>query len=101
MKTTTTEDQHVRDHELRHRLEILEAEQQATAAREKLRLKELHWMHCPKCGQELATKNLGTVEIDLCPGCQGLWLDANELETILVNDSGFLESCRKVLRGNS
>lgn len=55
-------------------------------------------MHCPKCGQKLATENHGTVEIDLCPSCRGLWLDANELETIVANDSGFLQSCLKILR---
>lgn len=98
MKLNTTEDLHVREHELRQRLEVLEAEHQATAETEKLRLKELHWMHCPKCGQKLATENHGTVEIDLCPSCRGLWLDANELETIVANDSGFLQSCLKILR---
>ncbi len=59
--------------------------QLVAAKAEKHRLKELHWMHCPKCGQTLATENCGTVEIDLCPNCKGLWLDANELETIVAN----------------
>ncbi|NOS72601.1 MAG: zf-TFIIB domain-containing protein [Verrucomicrobia bacterium] len=98
MKLNTTEDLHVREHELRRRLEVLEAEQQATAETEKLRLKELHWMHCPKCGQKLTTEKYLTVEIDLCPSCRGLWLDANELEAIMANDSGFLQSCLKILR---
>ena len=99
MKRNTTEDQHVWDHELKRRLEDLKTEQQSTAETEKHRLKELHWMHCPKCGQKLTTENYGTVEIDLCPSCRGLWLDANELETIVANDSGFLRSCLKILRG--
>jgi Zn finger protein HypA/HybF involved in hydrogenase expression len=99
MKSTTTEDQHVREHELRHRLEVLEAEQRATAENETLQLKELHWMHCPKCGQELMTETYRAVEIDLCPSCRGLWLDANELETIMTNDSAFLQSCLNMLQG--
>lgn len=97
MKPNIIEDQHVREHELKRRLEHLEAEQQATAAAEKDRLKELHWMRCPKCGQKLATENYRAVEIDLCPSCRGLWLDANELETIMANDSGFLQSCLNIL----
>ena len=83
---------------MRRRLEVLEAEQRATAEREKLRQKELHWMHCPKCGDHLATENYLAVEIDLCPNCRGMWLDAHELEAILVNDSSFLQSCRKLLQ---
>jgi len=99
MKSTTTEDQQVREHELRRRLEVLEEEQRATAEIEKLQLKELHWMHCPKCGQKLATENYRAVEIDLCPSCRGLWLDANDLETIMANDSAFLQSCLNILQG--
>jgi uncharacterized protein len=94
-----TEDQHVWEVELKCRLQKLEAEQRATAEAEKCRMKEAHWMHCPKCGQKLATTNYGPVEIDLCPSCRGVWLDANELETIVANEGGFLRSCTKVLLG--
>jgi Uncharacterized protein conserved in bacteria len=101
MKPSTIEDQHIWEEELKRRLQKLEAEQQAAAESEKQRLKELHWMHCPKCGQKLATENYGSVEIDLCPSCRGLWLDANELETIVASESkrGLFRSCLTVLRG--
>jgi uncharacterized protein len=99
MKPTKIEDQHVWEHELNRRLRKLEAEQHATAETEKRQLKELHWMHCPKCGQKLAAENYGPVEIDLCPSCRGLWLDAKELETIVASESGLLRSCLKILRG--
>jgi hypothetical protein len=99
MKPSKIEDQHIWEHELNRRLQQLEGEQQAIAGTEKRRLKELHWMHCPKCGQELATEHHGPVEIDLCPSCRGLWLDANELETILASESGLFRSCLKILGG--
>ena len=57
----------------------LEKEQQAESEAEKLRLKEAHWMHCPKCGQKLSPEKCGSVEIDVCPSCKGVWLDAGEL----------------------
>ena len=99
MKPNTAEDQHVLKQELNRQSEKLQLEQQAAAGMEQRRLAELHWMRCPKCGQELVTENHGPVEIDLCPNCRGLWLDANELETILKNEGGFLGSCLKILRG--
>ena len=99
MKPSKIENQQIWEHELNRRLKRLEGEQQATVEMEKHRLKELHWMHCPKCGQELATEHHGSVEIDLCPSCRGLWLDANELETIVASESGVFHSCLKVLRG--
>jgi hypothetical protein len=45
-------------------------------------LKRLHWMHCPKCGQNLETINVHHVEVDRCFHCNGIWLDEGELEKI-------------------
>lgn len=45
--------------------------------------KEQHWMHCPKCGDDLEVTHLGGVEVDVCPDCGGLYLDAGELDKIL------------------
>lgn len=98
MKPNTIEDQYIWELEMNLRLQKLQAEQQAATQTEKRRLKELHWMHCPKCGQKLTTEHNGAVEIDLCPSCRGVWLDANELETIVSSESGFLHSCLKILR---
>ena len=97
MKPTKIEDQHIQRQELERRLRKLEAEQQATVMAEKSRLKELHWMHCPKCGQPLSTQQYGPVEIDVCPSCRGLWLDANELESILAGERGLFQSWIKIL----
>ena len=97
MKPTPIEDQHIWEQELQRRLQKLEAEQHETAEAEKQRLKDLHWMHCPKCGQKLTTEHHGAVEIDLCPSCRGVWLDANELETIVASESSLFRSCLKIL----
>ncbi len=101
MKPNTIEDQHVWEQEMNLRLQKLQAEQQAATQMEKRRLKELHWMHCPKCGQKLTPEHKGAVEIDLCPSCRGVWLDANELEVIVSSESGLLKSCLKILRRRS
>lgn len=78
-----TEDEHVWKEELKLRMQKLQEEQRKTAEEEKKRLKELHWMHCPKCGQKLAAEGYSNVEIDVCPSCKGVWLDAGELKTII------------------
>ena len=49
---------------------------------ERKRLKELHFMHCAKCGQEMATVTLSAVEVEMCSGCGGMYLDAGELEKL-------------------
>jgi Zn-finger nucleic acid-binding protein len=34
---------------------------------------------CPKCKDELIPKNVGTIEIDECQKCKGVWYDKDEL----------------------
>ncbi len=51
-------------------------------ADEKERLKELHHMHCPKCGMQLIEINYQGIEVDKCSSCEGIWLDAGELEAV-------------------
>jgi uncharacterized protein len=50
------------------------------AADEKKRLQELHFMHCPKCGVDLIEIDHKGIKVDRCPECDGVWLDANEVE---------------------
>ena len=49
---------------------------------EKKRLKELHHMRCPKCGMALIEISYKGIMIDECSECEGIWLDAGELDMI-------------------
>jgi Zn-finger nucleic acid-binding protein len=40
-------------------------------------------MDCPVCKNAMITLELTDVEIDFCPDCGGIWLDAGELELLL------------------
>jgi hypothetical protein len=50
---------------------------------ERERRKELHYLHCPKCGQTMEVAHLEGVEIEVCPDCGGIYLDAGELDRVL------------------
>lgn len=41
-------------------------------------------MNCPVCDAPLRAVVKYGVEVDICPGCKGVWLDRGELEKILV-----------------
>jgi hypothetical protein len=103
MKPNQIVDQYIWVEELQKRLARLEKEQQAESEAKKLRLKEAHWMHCPKCGQKLSTEKCGEVEIDVCPSCKGVWLDRGELGTIVesAGQGSFFHSCLRILRGRT
>jgi hypothetical protein len=65
------------------RLKKLEEEKhKKLAEEEKKRLKELHYMRCPKCGMELIEIDYKSIKIDKCSECEGIWLDAGELEAV-------------------
>ena len=43
---------------------------------------------CPRCSRKLRVINMGTgkaVEIDRCPGGDGLWFDRGEMKTFVVS----------------
>ncbi len=46
-------------------------------------------MTCPKCGAPLKARSFQKIEIDQCTGCNGIWLDAGEIEQVAgkENDS--------------
>ena len=65
------------------RLKAMRAEHlQKQQAAEREKLKELHFMRCAKCGQQMATVTLSGVDVDVCSGCGGMYLDAGELEKL-------------------
>jgi uncharacterized protein len=49
---------------------------------ERNHLKDLHYMHCPKCGHNLIEIKYHDISVDKCSNCDGVWLDAGELEQI-------------------
>ena len=43
-------------------------------------------MNCPVCKEPLVVLELEQVEVDYCTSCDGVWLDAGELELLLDTD---------------
>jgi len=76
-----------------------EAEKHATLAEEeKKRLKELHYMRCPKCGMELIEIDYKDIKVDKCSECDGIWLDAGELEAVAALEKSVVDKFFGVFR---
>jgi len=43
-------------------------------------------MNCPVCKEPLVVLELEQIEVDYCTSCDGVWLDAGELELLLETD---------------
>jgi Zn-finger nucleic acid-binding protein len=46
-------------------------------------------MLCPKCQNTMREREKGEVVIDVCPGCQGVWLDRGELEKLVASEESY------------
>jgi len=82
VKPSEAEEEYFARQEFERRRRDAEERARKLAAEERTRLKELHWMRCPKCGMELAEVTFRGVHIDRCTSCAGVWLDAGELDTL-------------------
>ena len=63
----------------------LKREQERAAkenAEETKRLRDLHFMKCPKCGHDMKDEKLENVSGERCTRCEGIYLDAGELEQV-------------------
>ncbi|MBI2796099.1 MAG: zf-TFIIB domain-containing protein [Gemmatimonadetes bacterium] len=58
-----------------------------------------HYMKCPKCGGLLRATVFHHVKIDRCPDCNGVWLDAGEMEQLEKVREGKVDGFVKSLFG--
>jgi len=81
-KPSEKEEEYFARLEFEKKKKIQEEIQRQMAESEKKRLKELHYMRCPKCGMQLIEIDYQNLKIDKCSACGGVWLDPGELEQI-------------------
>jgi hypothetical protein len=81
-KPSTTEDEYfVREDAEKKRKLALQAKKEKVSEELK-QLKDLHFMHCPKCGLQMHEVKLRNVDVDVCFSCNGVFFDAGELEKL-------------------
>lgn len=98
-KPSEKEEEYFLQEELKRIKKLREEQAKAMAEEEKEKLKQLHWMHCPKCGMEMNEITYKNVLIDKCASCGGIFLDKGELEQLLAKeDAFFLEKIFKVFQ---
>ena len=81
--TPLHEERYFIEQEVKRLKQIHQERMTKQAEAERARLKELHFMHCAKCGEQMETTTLVEVEIEVCPDCGGIYLAAGELHKIV------------------
>jgi|SRR6266545_63360 len=85
-KPSRAEDEYFARQELERRKQWAKEQAAKMASAEKERLKQLHYMKCPKCGMDLSSIELSGVTVDQCASCGGVFFDAGEVEQLLERD---------------
>ena len=82
VKPSTKEEEFFAREEFERQKRVEEERLAKMEAEEKEKLKKLHYMHCPKCGNKLIEIDYKNILVDKCSSCEGIWLDAGELEAV-------------------
>jgi hypothetical protein len=92
VKPSVKEEEYFARIEFECKRKLAEEAQANLQAAEKTKLKELHYMNCPKCGMKLVEIDYKGIAVDKCTGCEGIFLDAGELESVSKLDQGILSN---------
>jgi len=82
MKPSEKETEYFARIEFEKKREIEKEKHKKLKEEERKALVELHFMRCPKCGMELIEIDYKGIKVDKCSECEGIWLDAGELEAV-------------------
>ena len=97
-KPSRNEDEYFAKQELERRKKWAAEQSAKMAADEKEKLKQTHWMKCPKCGRDLQEIEFHGVKVDQCANCGGVFFDAGELQQIQKAESGVLGKVFSIFR---
>ncbi len=98
MKPSEKEEEYYARMEYEKKRKLEEQKTGSMAGEERKKLKDLHYMKCPKCGMDLIAIDYKGIEIDKCSGCEGVWLDAGELESVSSMEKGGLDKLFSVFK---
>ena len=98
MKPSEREAEYIARVEFDKKKKIEEEKHKKLQGEEKKKLKELHHMRCPKYGMELIEIDYKEIKVDKCSECEGIWLDAGELEAVAKLEKGGLDKLFSVFK---
>lgn len=95
-KPSEREEEYFARQEFEKKKKTEEENQKKLAEDQKKKAKETHWMKCPKCGMDLIEVDYKQIKVDKCSACDGVWLDAGELEAVAKMDKSGMDKFLRV-----
>ncbi|RJQ44655.1 MAG: hypothetical protein C4538_09790 [Nitrospiraceae bacterium] len=98
VKPSEREEEYVARLEYERKKKLEEEKHRKLRDEEKKKIRETHYMRCPKCGMELIEIDYKNIKVDKCSECEGIWLDAGELEAVSKLEKGGLDKLFNVFK---
>jgi predicted Zn-ribbon and HTH transcriptional regulator len=98
VKPSEKEDEYFARLELERKKKVEVEKLKRIAEEEKRKLKELHYMHCPKCGMEMSEIDYKGINVDKCFSCDGVWLDSGEIDLLAKLEKPALDKLFSVFK---
>jgi uncharacterized protein len=98
VKPSEKEEEYFARIELERKKKIEQEKHKRVAEEGKRKLKELHHMRCPKCGMELNEIVYKGINVDKCFSCDGVWLDAGEMDLLVKLEKPALDKLFSVFK---
>ncbi|OGW30218.1 MAG: hypothetical protein A2X56_02565 [Nitrospirae bacterium GWC2_57_13] len=98
MKPSSKEEEFFARQQFEKLKKVEEEKQKKLAAEEKRKVRELHYLKCPKCGMDLIEIDYKSIKVDKCSACEGVWLDAGEMEAVAKMDKPGLDKLFNVFK---
>ncbi|MDO9228758.1 MAG: zf-TFIIB domain-containing protein [Syntrophales bacterium] len=98
VKPTEREDEYFVRIEQEMQKQTEERTKKHASKEEREKLRELHFMKCPKCGIDLIEIDFKGMKIDECSACRGMWLDAGEFDALAKIEKPVLERLFNVFK---
>jgi len=83
VKPSSTEDEFFAKEDVEKKRKLARTVAKELAADDRKKLRDLHFMHCPKCGMKMQeVKGRHGIHVDVCFACGGVFLDKGEIDVI-------------------
>ncbi|HVR41514.1 MAG TPA: zf-TFIIB domain-containing protein [Thermoanaerobaculia bacterium] len=97
-KPSKAEDEYFAKQEIERRKRWAKEQAEKNSVDEMERIKQLHFMKCPKCGFDLHTIEFHGVKVDQCGHCGGIFFDQGEIEQLLQHEAGIMGRVMSIFR---
>jgi Zn-finger nucleic acid-binding protein len=81
-KPSHHEDEFFAREDVEKRRKLAQTMKKEMAEEDRKKLRDLHFMHCPKCGMKMEAMTFRNIGVEVCFSCHGVFLEQPDIDVI-------------------